>query len=359
MRADDPVPARVAETIIRLNTTADAPLNAYWLCVGGDRGGYASQLQPLLREHGLGVLIVRNNGFTNANALMLDLRELLDDNRAEFLEIVAHQRSDMSGIGLVLLARRELAMGQAYSPVTWPDWVPGVGNREVTCFITDVTRRIEVPLDAEEIDSARVQSALFAVEEALVRRLIEVHGWSPPAQQQFFDRIQRRSDPSWVAFLAGAKEAANHVRNPRSYRPDKRRGKSVVSRLWELSLETPPRKLGAIPPELASALGIGEDFRLHDSCEGLFTVLARTPEERDTGVERFGRTLLSAVPTACQFITCCAHAHEYPQFPVNLLTAFVDDLHTSLISIETSLIHLSNGGAVNGAVLTHDFGDSR
>jgi hypothetical protein len=138
MRGLDPVPDRVAETITRLDLVADAPLNAYWLNIAGDRSDYASRLQPLVRDRGLGVLIVRSSGFTNANALMVDLVQLLEQNRAEFLRALAHPRPDMGRIGVVLLARRELAMGQAYSPVIWPDWVPGVGNREITCFITDV-----------------------------------------------------------------------------------------------------------------------------------------------------------------------------------------------------------------------------
>lgn len=342
MYSGDPPPGRVSETILRLDADANAPFNAYWLKVAGDRSEYAAELQPLLQSHSMGVLIVRNNGFTNANALMLDLLELLEQNRAAFLEVVAHQPVDSGRIGIVLLARAELGMGQAYSPVTWPEWVPRVGNREVTCFITDVTRRIAVPLDAEEVDGARVHNALFAVEEALVRRLIEVHGWTQSDQQSFFHRVRRPSDAGWSGFLAECKKGAASVRNPRSYRPDRRRGKSVVSRLWELSVETPPGRLSALQPELAAALGITNEQQLPDSSQALLAVLTRRPEDSNGRIDCFCRNLISTVSTACQFITCCAHAHEYPQFPINLLSAFVDDLYSSLATLESSIIQLSD-----------------
>ncbi|MBF6302055.1 hypothetical protein IU459_31590 [Nocardia amamiensis] len=335
----------MAETIIRLHSEADAPLNAYWLSLVGDRDEYAAQLGGLLSEHGLGVLIVRNNGFTNANALMVDLVELLEHNRAVFLTSLQQPRAAAPRMGIVLLARRELAMGQAYSPVTWPEWVPGVGNRETTCFITDVTRRIEVPLSAEEIDLARIHRALFAVEEAMVRRLLHVHRRSPDAQHAFFQSIRRRSDPSWTAFLAGAREAISGFRTPQAYRPEVRAGKSVVSRLWGLSMDTPPARLATVQTELAAALHVADDAVWSDRWEGLMTVLARPTVPPNSPATRLCRCILSTVPTACQFITCAAHAGEYYQFPVNLLTAVVDDLHWTLTHIETSLIHLSDDRA--------------
>ncbi|MFD1146050.1 hypothetical protein [Saccharothrix hoggarensis] len=348
MRTGDPEPTRVAETIARLDSTADAPLNTYWLSLAGDRNAYAARLQPLLLDRGIGVLIVRSSGFTNANALMLDLVGLLERNRPEFLAVLAHPRPDPHRIGVVLLARRELEIGQGYSPVTWPDWVPGVGNLEITCFITDVTRRIEAPLDADEIDITRVHRAVFALEEALVRRLVAVHRRGPAQQQPFFNRIRRRSDPDWSAFLAGAVEAVDEVRTTDSYRPNVKNGKSVVSRLWDLAQNNSPRMLVGVDAELATALGATGGPVPAEPWEGLMAVLARTPGSHGSPPERLCRTILLAVPAACQFLTCVAHAEDYQQFPVNLLTAVVDDLYRTLVGAETFLNHLSDDRATPG-----------
>lgn len=343
MTSVDPLPHRVAETINRLDATASAPLNAYWLSVVGDRRDYAARLQPLLGERGLGVLIVRSTGFTNPNALMADLVDLLERNRTEFLDIVARRRPDTERIGIVLLSRRELAMGQAYSPVTWPEWIPGVGSRESTCFITDVSRRIEVPLDAPEVDAGRVQSALFAVEEALVRRLVLVQRRSPHVQAGLFDNVRRRSDVGgWPGFLARAQRAARAVTDPRSYRPEVRDGDAVVARLWGLCRERPPAGLVGVRAELAAALAVTDDLVATDPREGLTTVLARNPERRLSPSEWLCANIIATVPAACQFVTAVKHAGDYQCFPVNLLTAFVDDLYQTLVSLETALIHLSD-----------------
>lgn len=339
MHSTDPTPARVAETITRLDTTARAPLNAYWLSIIGDRKEYTERLQPLLAGRGLGVLIVRGNGFTNANALMVDLVQLLEQNKAPLLTALASRSADAERIGIVLLSHRELAMGQAYSPITWPSWVPGAGNRETTCFITDVSRRIEVPLNGSEIDVAQINGALFAVEQALVRRLLEVHHRSPSVQQAFFQRIRRSSDTSWVSLLAGAKQEQRSVRSSQSYRPG---AKSIVRRVWDLSVDTSPARLAVAQPELAVALGITDDLLSPDRWEGLLTVLARPRRTPPSAAQRFCRSILTAVPAACQFVTCSAHADRYHSFPVNLLIAVVDDLYKALTSIETSLIHLSD-----------------
>lgn len=342
MEAIDPEPSRVAEAISRLELAGDSPLSAYWLGLAGDRDAYVARLQPLLRHHGMAVLIVRGNGFDNPNALMVDLVHLLEENRSSFLAALKEPRQNPNRIGIVLLARTELAMGQGYSPVTWPDWVPEVGHRQVTCFIIDVTRRIEVPLDAEEVDVAKLHRALFAVEQALIRRLVGVYRQAPAVQEAFFQEIRRRSDPGWAAFLNGAQAAAANVRTVESYRPDVKKGESVVSRLWELRQERSPRSLAAAGPALGDALGLPEEPPQDDRSDGLISVLARLPGPRGSTTERFCRNAMLTISAACQYITCAAHAGEYQPFPVNLLASVVDDVYHSLMGVETSLNRLAD-----------------
>jgi hypothetical protein len=333
----------VAATISRLDATATAPLSAYWLSLVGDRNAYAETLQALLGDRGMAVLIVRQDGFDNPNALMVDLVHLLEHNRERFLAAIARPRPDPDRIGLVLLARIELAMGQGTSPVTWPEWVPAVGTRETSCFITDVTRRVEAPLDAEEVDVGRLQRALHAVERALLRRLLAVHEHTPTAHNALLQNISRRSDVSWLEFLAGARHEVQKIAAVDSYRPSVRYGKSVVSRLWGHSLKGTSQDVTTIATALAAALDMAPDEPLDTWWEGLPTVLARHPGPALPPPERFCRHVVVTLATACQYATCAAHSDDYAQYPVNLLVSVIDDLHRALVDIEMCLNRFSDG----------------
>lgn len=360
MHTPDPEPARVAEMVTRLDAAATAPLNAYWVSLAGDRNAFADRLKPLLTDRGIGVLIVRSAGFTNANALMGDLRDLLEENRSAFLGILARPRPDPNRIGVVLLARKELAIGQGASPVIWPDWVPVVGNREVICYITDLTQHVEASLDAGEIDVPRLGRALFAVEEALVRRLLVVHGLRPVGQQQFFERIRRRSDPAWFGFLKAAEAELRRVPTIESFRPDVRGGRSVVSRVWGLAQVSSPRELVAAEADLAAALDLTVDVTSVQPWEGLMAVLSCQPPGGSSAVGTLCRSILLTVPAVCQFLTCAAHADRYQRFPVNLLISVVGDLHRALVEIEVFLIHLSDEPiAVGGPPLLEEDDEPR
>jgi hypothetical protein len=350
VRTVDPDPARVAQTVASLILKADAPVSAYWLGLAGHRDDFAAQLRPLLSEVGIAVLIVRREGFDNPNALMVDLVHLLEQNRPTFLAALARRRHDPDRLGIVLLARSELKMAQSYSPVIWPDWVPGVGNREEICFITDVGRRIDAPLNAEEVDVKRVQHALFKVEEALLRRLLQVHARDPSAHAPLFQMIRRRSDPGWADFLARAKTCQGNIRTTESYRPSRRSGESVVSRLWELNRVRSSADVAAAASALAGALDLAADWVPKDHKPALLTVLARPTDRKSAVVEPFCRNLVLTVDGACQYITCSVHVEEYQLFPINLLTSIVDDLYRSLVDIETSLIHLPDHGAGDDAL---------
>lgn len=355
----DPPPNRVAATIARLCVAATAPLNAFWLCLAGDRNAYAQNLQPLIGDRGMAVLIVREEGFDNPNALMVELVRLLERNRAAFLAALARPRSDPDHVGVVLLARRELGMGQGTSPVTWPEWVPNVGCRETTCYITDITRRVEVPLNAEEIDLGRLGSGLYAVERALLRRLVAVQRRTPTAHQAFFSAIAKRTDAGWLGFLSKAKHEADQVRAVQSYRPSAKTGSSIVCRLWHFHQNRASKEVLAAATALAAALDLPPDEPTEAWWAGLPTVLARWPGKTQPRAERFCRHVIVTIAAAFQYITSAAHSDSYPQYPINLLGSVIDDLYRALVDIEMHLNHLvedhgENALATGAESGTHD-----
>lgn len=344
MRSITPEPGRAAQAISEIALKETAALSAFWLAVAGNRDDYAKQLAPFLADQAMPVLIVRKERFDNANALMADLVHVLEGNRAVFLESLQRQRPDPHRMSIVLLARTELAMAQSSSPVIWPEWVPGVGGQQVPCFITDITRRIVVPLGASELDVPQIRRALYAADSALFQRLMQVTSSAPSAHESFFTMIKRRNDISWPAYLANAKSGLRKVINTDSYRPSIRDGDSVIARLWEIGQARSAHEVDGAARALASALDIPDGEQLEGWHQGLFGTLMRGRGSL-SAADRFCRGTIVAVSAACQYVTCAAHSDEYPQLPVNLLTSVLDDLHRSLVGIEVCLIHLQSKAA--------------
>ncbi|MFI9388099.1 hypothetical protein [Kutzneria sp. NPDC052558] len=331
----DPEPALVADTILRLDDNAVGRLDAYWLAVSGHRDSYATRLESLLQHLGMPVLIVRQTGFDNPNALMSDLVRLFECNRSRLLATLSQVRHRVS---VVLLAHNELTLSQNSSAVVLPDWVPVVGGRSELCHITDITRAIDVPLNADAVGVSRLGSALLAVEEALIRCLRHVHEQSPHLHHDLFQQIGTSKDPDWQAVLSGAERAVNGV-NGDGFRPKSWDGATLVSRLWGLSQKHTSGEVAKRARALAKALDLPDDYAPEDRWLSLQTVLARLLKDTTDGSDRFCRNLILTVGAACQYLTCAAHAGEYQSYPVNLLRSVVDDVHRSLTVIENSLNH--------------------
>ncbi|WP_103343625.1 hypothetical protein [Amycolatopsis sp. CA-126428] len=339
----DPNPELIAGTIVRMASDSAGPLDAYWLAVSGHRDSYADRLEALLWDSGIPVVIVRQSGFDNPNALMGDLVRLLETNRNRALGAWSRPHRSPQRLGMVLLAHNELRLSQSSSPVTLPDWVPVVGGREILCHVADITNAVVVRLNAVEVGVSRLGAALYAVEEALLRHLIQVHDQSPHLHRELFQVIGKRTDPDWRAVLSAAHNAARNVESVPGFRPAKWDGISVVSRLWGLTQRHAPTELAGSARALATALDLPEDYVPADGWYGLQTVLARLPHDTASASDRFCRNLILTVGGACQYVTCAAHWGEYGSYPVNLLRSVVDDLHRGLIGIEKSLNHTLDG----------------
>ena len=336
MHLADTDPALVARTVKGLASESTFTLNAYWLAVVGDRKDYAVRLAPLLALPKMPVLIVKER-FDNANSIMNDLAIILEQNRAAILAAFRHGGAAPECLGVVLLARSELAVAVGSSPVLWPEWVPGVGGTEVPCRITDITRRINVPLDEVGANTGKLNRALYAVEGALIRRMIVVTDQVPGAYQRLFEVIGRRSDVAWAGFLAKARSAHTSIPSSESYRPSVRVGDSVVSRLWELAQAGSAKEVDRATTGLVEALHLASTDALQGWHECLFGALARGHDASQNGPGKFARSALFTISASCQYITCAAHAHEYPQLPLNLITSVVDDLYGGLANIESCL----------------------
>jgi hypothetical protein len=343
----DTDPGLVARTINDLDGGSTFTLNAYWLAVVGERKDYAARLAPLLAVPDTPVLIVKAR-FDNANSIMNDLALILEQNRAAVLTAFGHDRTAPMRLSIVLLARSELAVAVSSSPVLWPEWVPVVGGTEVPGLITDITRRINVPLNEAGADAGKLNRALYAVEGALIRRLVLVTEQVPEAHLRLFDVIGRRSDVAWAVFIATVKSAHLAIASAESYRPSVRAGDSVVSRLWEVTQTGSGQDVDRAVAGLAEALHVISPDVLQGWHECLFGALARGHDASQNRPGKFARSTLFTISASCQYITCAAHAHSYPELPLNLITSVIDDLYGGLANIGSCLNNMPRVGLRRG-----------
>src|SRR5207245_6307951 len=118
--------------------------------------------------------------------------------------------------------------------------------------------------------------------------------------------------------LRQAERFRAEVRNASGFRPSIREGRSLVGRLWNVTVTHAHERLSLPSQALASALGISE-ATLPAFHESIISVLAR-PSTRDSDPSaRFCRNLLVSVATACQLITVAEHSDSYSSYAIELL----------------------------------------
>ncbi|MEU3984867.1 hypothetical protein AB0F77_33200 [Streptomyces sp. NPDC026672] len=333
------VPVRLASAVRSRLAVAAGGLSGFWFQVRGDRTAYARELQEHLAADPVVVLVVRGTPFDNANAVLDDFVAILEENQ-EACE--KHLGGDVTTDrrAVVLLARTTLQLPQISSPVTLPDWFPGLGGRTPSVIIEDLTWRAESPLNTAEAAVDELCRRLFELEGALVDRLSSVCARKKAETDGFWDMVRRgEEDPSFADFLDGVRRARHEVHNPSSYRPSVREGSSLVARVWGRTQATTPDGLGKLGKALARALALPEsaDASWHRS---IVSVLFRPSLRPPSDHQAFAVNVLVTVGATCQVITAAAHADAYPSYPVPLIRSLSFDLRQGLAGARRTLISL-------------------
>lgn len=327
-----------AEEVLVRRDALKGYLAALWVCVEGDREEYAAQMEGLVGSAAV-CLVVRDTRFDNANAVMVDLVKLLNANRAKVLFHLTQCPTEP--VTVVLLGRTEFPVAQSSSPVKLPEWFPEHAGKEVLASIQDISWETDISLDSDSLDLPGLRAGLFAIEGALARRLRDVAlvADGRGRAQHFVDLIRRQQDETMLTIVANVQMHRSRVRSSRGFRPSVRAGNSLVARLWELWLKTPPQSLAKPAKALSSALDLDEvvdPWRVN-----MLTTFARPSERDGTDGQYFCRDLLVVIASACQFVTSAAHADEYPRYPVTLLRSISIALLDSLREAENRLNALS------------------
>jgi hypothetical protein len=337
MRYATPNPAHVAAGVRELFEASAAQMNAYWVAVDGSRDEYGDALATELAGLPVVPLIIRAERFDNPNSIMSELAHILDRNQQRCLEVLGPWRRDDGRFALVLLARTELGITQSSSPVTLPDWIPHLGGLNIHCHIHDLSWRIEVPLNDDELGLPELHRRLFALESALVRRLTRVNAVAPDVQRELFAIIGRARDPGWTGVLSEANAALHAVVNAEGYRPGRRHGKAMVARLWDVTTLASAPDLLIRARALAAALNIDADGPLRPWRQGLLGLLRGAAAPGADPPVQFALNAMTTIAAACEYFNCAAHPEPYQNYPVALLRLLIDEMCRSLGDIESAI----------------------
>jgi hypothetical protein len=325
-------PERLLDNLKRKEVQHD-DLGVYWYRVDSNRSLYAGTLAKLADEKGvpLVIIVVEDHAFENANAVLSDLRRLLEQNRDQVetkfkLGLEAPFR-------IVLLGRTPFPLPQAASIMVLPYWFPALAGRTVQAAIEDLTYSIDGPLTAAEARIGEIQEALYRVEIGLVTRLTERLTDRPATVKTLFNSMKFDNGPAENPgeFLEAARKAGKRVSSARSFRYSDERGKCLIACLIRSVSATQPNDLGAMGKALVIALGLDTDRRWVERKESLVTLLCRSTRALSDESAKSGRDLLVAIYAASQLATAAAHSASYPRYSLELLTSVSSHLIDNLV----------------------------
>jgi hypothetical protein len=333
-RPYDVMPKRLAENVIRRFQESASEVSAFWITVDGPREEYAALVRQALTDLPIAVLIVRDAGFNNPNAVAADLIGILETNR-EACEAVLFSDPLSLNCGVILLGRVPLSVPQSSSPVRLPGWFPARGGQIASLFLEDLTWIADAPLNCHEARIAEICEHLYSLEGALVACLAEANAKDHNAGNAFMEIIRQDGDPKYSALLSDFDTYHAETTVPSAFRPSLKEGRSVIGRLWRIIQVRPPEGLHAPSKALAKAVGLPLDS-LPD-CDSFTAVLSRPSTRDGSSTVKFFRNIVTTVGSACQFVTAASHADQYSRYPVQLLVSFSYDLRKSLATAERVL----------------------
>lgn len=324
-------PIRTAEAVSRLHETGGSALLVSWLMVLGDREAYAAQVRAAVAGESIAVVVLREALFENVNAVMVDTVRLLESNRDICLAAWGEHTARVS---VLILARAPLQVPQISSPVLLPDWVPCADGQRIVAFIRDLTFAVDAPLSSSELAASEISERLYDLEQTLTERLTQVALSHAGDAAAFWARIIRGPEEDLDSFLARAVDAHRRVAAPMSFRPSVRQGRSLVSRIWQLSTAANSDVVHAAR-DLAQSLRLSDDVTAPP--DSIMAVIRRPTGNLSTSGQKLAYGLLVTTGAACQVVTSAAHADNYPRYPTSLLSSLSRDLRRSLAEFEALL----------------------
>ena len=319
-------PNQIVETIQSIS--GSGPLRVFWVTIfTEDRDRFALELSDTESDRPIVPWVLRTVGFTDPNSLMFDLAQILELAKDK-IESALQGVRQVSGVDLVLLARRELNLMHTSSPITIPRWFAMYPGTEITAQIQDITWSISVSVDDEASQVDDMRRILYDLDVALLSRLKMALEQDRSSIQSLWSRVLGRENDNIAEELLNIGRQLSSVENPSKYRPTARTGSTIVGRLWSYANRNSPDSMNKPARALAKTLKVNavQDAPLI----GVLNRMTNPIEDEDTKTCFY---LIVSLRSACQLVTAAAHADSYPRFPVTLLRSLSLDVRRFLDSL--------------------------
>ena len=306
-------------------------LRACWVVSSSGRSALAGGLAPQ-PVSGLHVvpLVLREDLFSAPNAVLDDLRRLLESSR-EAVETRTEEVSLEHTLLFVIVSLADLRVPQVSSPVILPEWLPGFGGRELPLRIEDLESSARGRTDSLPPRIETLKRCIFECDAALVNRMCQVLENSPGTVAPFWNDIRSATDNDdrMGSFFEKAIDYLSSVQNASGYRPNVKQGNTVIARIVRLVSASSPDQVAKCSERFLDALALDEDTEgmLNSSVHGL---LARTSQPLPNMRRVVGSNLLYTAYAAHQFTTAAAHSGDYPLLLLSAMESTSLDLAETL-----------------------------
>ncbi len=323
-------PERVRELVRAVPWRANTFLRLFWIRrTSGSRDEFATHLADLMSGEEVVPVVLRSRGFKNANSMPSDVLDLFEKNRTAF---EALSETAPSRLTVLIVARDEYQLTHDSSPVALPDWFPVGAATETDFTIADLGQVSEFkPANCEEVRIASISELCYELEVALVHKLKSLEAGDQARLESFLGALMPSASTTETAtqslefFLT---HVANHATRPRAYRLDaNQNSKHLSARMLKLVLASNPKQLAVVSTNLAACFSSLSFATIKQS---YFSVLWRPANAMPAATSNW-HAILVGMFSAYQLMNACAHACDFPDYPVALQYAHSKDLRRFLI----------------------------
>lgn len=330
-------PNDVVDEIRRCRERSEAPVRFHWIavteeCEPNSREAFAAEVVRLAPDEPVCATVLRQPGFTDPNAIMNDLTDVLAEVRDDVCQPQLQRTVQTAGsLDVILLSRRRFKLSISSSPLQLPEWFPVVPGTIVNASVTDRTLRTGVSLSAPGLGTGELHRLLYELDCGLLAGVRAGLTADPQRVNTLLDRLWERTagSPTFSEIVDGVGEKLASVTNPKDYRPSTVKNPTLVGQLWRVANAQSADRLvkvaeslaRAIRPQAADATGYPET---------LLTVLARPTRRFPSADARWAYNVIVTVQSACQLVTAAAHADDYGQYSAWLLRSLSLELRRSL-----------------------------
>lgn len=328
-------PNDVVDEIRRCHERSEAPVRFHWIavtekCEPSSREAFAAEVVRLASDEPVCATVLRQPGFTDPNAIMNDLADVLAEVQDDVCQPQLQRTVQSAGsLDVILLTRRHFELAISSSPLQLPEWFPVVPGTIVNASVTDRTLRVAVSLSAPGLGTGELRRLLYELDCGLLAK-IQTGLTNDHRQVKLLELLWEgtggSATPSKIVKDVGGK--LKTVKNPRDYRPSTMKNPTLVGRLWHVAngksadvVKVAESLARTIRPQAADTT---------DYPETLLAVLARPTRRFPSAEARWAYNVIVTVQSACQLVAAAAHADDYGQYSAWLLRSLSLDLRRSL-----------------------------